>query len=89
MAFVEEGELSGPKWEHANRVSRNHFVLDRTDDRAGNPLRGAWMGSLTDGGGTDKTRKEERGAARIRTGDGGFAIRCLSHLATAPKTLVF
>ena len=28
----------------------------------------------------------KRGAARIRTGDGGFAIRCLSHLATAPKT---
>ena len=27
-----------------------------------------------------------RGAARIRTGDGGFAIRCLSHLATAPKS---
>ena len=26
----------------------------------------------------------ERGAARIRTGDGGFAIRCLSRLATAP-----
>ncbi len=25
-----------------------------------------------------------RGAARIRTGDVGFAIRCLSHLATAP-----
>lgn len=28
-----------------------------------------------------------RGAARIRTGDGGFAIRCLSRLATAPKVL--
>gem|GEM_PF-4821641 len=28
-----------------------------------------------------------RGAARIRTGDGGFAIRCLSHLATAPEPL--
>ena len=27
-----------------------------------------------------------RGADRIRTGDGGFAIRCLSHLATAPIT---
>ena len=27
-----------------------------------------------------------RGAARIRTGDGGFAIRCLSRLATAPKS---
>ncbi len=26
-----------------------------------------------------------RGAARIRTGDGGFAIHCLSHLATAPE----
>jgi hypothetical protein len=26
----------------------------------------------------------KRGAARIRTGDGGFAIRCLSRLATAP-----
>ena len=26
----------------------------------------------------------ERGAARIRTGDGGFAIHCLSRLATAP-----
>ncbi len=26
----------------------------------------------------------KRGAARIRTGGGGFAIRCLSHLATAP-----
>ena len=25
-----------------------------------------------------------RGAGRIRTGDVGFAIRCLSHLATAP-----
>ena len=25
-----------------------------------------------------------RGADRIRTGDGGFAIHCLSHLATAP-----
>ncbi len=25
-----------------------------------------------------------RGADRIRTDDGGFAIRCLSHLATAP-----
>ena len=28
-----------------------------------------------------------RGAARIRTGDGGFAIRCLSHLATAPDSV--
>jgi hypothetical protein len=27
----------------------------------------------------------ERGAARIRTGDGGFAIHCLSRLATAPR----
>jgi hypothetical protein len=27
----------------------------------------------------------QRGAARIRTGDGGFAIHCLSHLATAPS----
>ncbi len=27
----------------------------------------------------------KRGAARIRTGDGGFAIHCLSHLATAPR----
>ncbi len=26
----------------------------------------------------------QRGAGRIRTGDDGFAIRCLSHLATAP-----
>ncbi len=25
-----------------------------------------------------------RGAGRSRTDDGGFAIRCLSHLATAP-----
>ena len=30
------------------------------------------------------TLRLSRGAARIRTGDGGFAIRCLSHLATAP-----
>ena len=30
-------------------------------------------------------REKMRGAARIRTGDGGFAIRCLSHLATAPN----
>lgn len=29
-------------------------------------------------------RSFARGAGRIRTGDGGFAIRCLSHLATAP-----
>ena len=28
--------------------------------------------------------KEKRGAGRSRTDDGGFAIRCLSHLATAP-----
>src|SRR5579864_7513687 len=27
---------------------------------------------------------EMRGAGRSRTDDGGFAIRCLSHLATAP-----
>ena len=31
--------------------------------------------------------KTARGAGRIRTGDGGFAILCLSHLATAPTTL--
>ncbi len=31
--------------------------------------------------------KEERGAGRIRTADRGFAIRCLSHLATAPSML--
>ena len=31
----------------------------------------------------------QRGAGRIRTGDGGFAIRCLSHLATAPLCLFF
>ena len=29
--------------------------------------------------------KRMRGAGRIRTDDGGFAIRCLSHLATAPE----
>lgn len=29
-----------------------------------------------------------RGAARIRTGDGGFAIHCLSHLATAPDPAI-
>ena len=34
---------------------------------------------------TQPYRRAERGAARIRTGDGGFAIRCLSHLATAPR----
>lgn len=28
--------------------------------------------------------KSRKGAARSRTEDGGFAIRCLSHLATAP-----
>ena len=28
--------------------------------------------------------KKRKGAARIRTGDKGFAILCLSHLATAP-----
>src|SRR6266403_2119130 len=27
---------------------------------------------------------KKRGAGRSRTDDGGFAIRCLSHLATAP-----
>jgi hypothetical protein len=30
----------------------------------------------------------QRGAARIRTGDGGFAIHFLSHLATAPFRLL-
>ena len=29
------------------------------------------------------------GAGRIRTGDVGFAIRCLSHLATAPNKKVY
>ena len=33
-----------------------------------------------------KPAKDARGAGRIRTGDGGFAILCLSHLATAPTT---
>lgn len=28
--------------------------------------------------------EKRKGAARIRTGDKGFAILCLSHLATAP-----
>ena len=82
MAFVEEGELSGPKWEHANRVSRNHFVLDRTDDRAGNPRCGAWMGSLTDGGGTDKTRKEKEAPPGFEP---GMADLQSAALATWPR----
>jgi hypothetical protein len=32
-------------------------------------------------------RSLPKGAGRIRTDDGGFAIRCLSLLATAPKSL--
>jgi integrase len=35
-----------------------------------------------------KVRGFLRGAAEIRTRDGGFAIRCLSHLATAPYCLL-
>ena len=31
------------------------------------------------------SRKKEKGAGGSRTHDGGFAIRCLSHLATAPR----
>ena len=30
-----------------------------------------------------------RGAGGSRTHDGGFAIRCLSHLATAPDFLIY
>jgi hypothetical protein len=30
-------------------------------------------------------RRGGRGPSRIRTGDGGFAIRCLSRLAKGPK----
>ena len=29
-------------------------------------------------------RRFQRGPSRIRTGDGGFAIRCLSRLAKGP-----
>jgi len=36
---------------------------------------------------SDCITEETRGAARIRTGDGGFAIRCLSRLATAPDEM--
>ena len=45
--------------------------------------------SGTSRGGRGRDSREERneGAARIRTGDGGFAIRCLSRLATAPSFL--
>ena len=33
----------------------------------------------------ESARKKKRGAGGSRTHDGGFAIRCLSHLATAPS----
>jgi hypothetical protein len=34
--------------------------------------------------GTGRHARKERGSGRSRTDDGGFAIRCLSHLATEP-----
>jgi integrase len=34
--------------------------------------------------GTGRHKRKERGSGRSRTDDGGFAIRCLSHLATEP-----
>ncbi len=35
--------------------------------------------------GTGRHRRKVRGSGRSRTDDGGFAIRCLSHLATEPN----
>ncbi len=37
--------------------------------------------------GTARHKRKERGSGRSRTDDGGFAIRCLSHLATEPNFL--
>ena len=37
---------------------------------------------------TEKDEEEERGPSRIRTGDGGFAIRCLSRLAKGPRLTI-
>ena len=47
-------------------------------------LKGEWSRKNPAGGLPAGFMEVVRGAGRIRTGDGGFAIRCLSHLATAP-----
>ncbi len=44
----------------------------------------SWPASCRDESSFMGGRKMKRGAGRSRTDDGGFAIRCLSHLATAP-----
>lgn len=60
-----------PSVEEINRLLAT--ARARTDDQCRMPV-------LSD----RRHRRKERGSGRSRTDDGGFAIRCLSHLATEP-----
>ena len=65
-------------------------TCDGDGDREGDNPQVFAMASLSTNPRDAAERDEEgerRGAARIRTGDGGFAIRCLIHLATAPDAV--
>ncbi len=69
-----------PKRQHVARTDKGGEVA---------PVKGMSQKALSKQdlarGGTRCREKSKRGAGGSRTHGGGFAIRCLSHLATAPR----
>jgi hypothetical protein len=87
VAFMPADAAPGvtPPLNYVDPQNEGLVAVGNNRDRSDETPTGDLTPSRNDNRQRPSASAGERGAARIRTGDGGFAIRCLSRLATAPR----